>query len=173
MFTGSQLDARRCAETLKDVAVRGGETPSAKARVSDKKPIEGIPGPRQIQGLNEPGCGWRLVDDPSIVIEDGLHRGPESDFAGFVKELELEQRRGRDVQPVAVSDQPANASVGLLDPDQRIRIKEDHDRRRPWNRRPAGVHSHRHCPSATARSTISMIGRRALRRGLAASTDNR
>src|SRR4051812_3460707 len=94
----SQFDAAGCAEAIDEVRVRGGEPPSAKLRVRDEEPIEGVPCPAQIQRPYEPRCGRRIVQDPPIVVDDGLRPAVEVDPPGFVEELQLQQRHGREME---------------------------------------------------------------------------
>ena len=63
--------------------------------------------------------------------------------------LELQQRRGGDIEPLVAADQPAHAGMPRIDPDQRAGVEENHRRRLPRNASAIGVQFHVHTPSAT------------------------
>jgi hypothetical protein len=87
-------------------------------------PAEGLGGQ---DDWRQAGEGWV----GTIVCCDG---------ANATKLSELKRRIRQNIGDAA-TDQFPDAWMRLLDPDQRSRIEQDHERRRPRNRRPVVVQS--------------------------------
>ena len=96
----------------------------------DDKPIERIARPRFLGCVFEPLQGRRLIDRPAVALDDPAQTPPQTQPANFVQQLQFEQRRGGDEQPRPGSGEPADATMILVEPDDGIRVEQDHGRRR-------------------------------------------
>ena len=170
-----QLEAAARSKVLERVLVRSSEAPPAQPGVSGKQAVERITRPADIGRLKKPCGRWRLVEHPSFVVGDRLQGARcQAKPARLVEHLQLEQHRRRNEQPPIDAEQRACTRPALLDPQKRLRIEQDHDRRFRRNFSPFVVRSHvQPCSRASGSSTSIRGLRRDFRGVVLGSTDSR
>lgn len=170
-----QLEAAARSQVLQRVSVRRGETPPAHLCMGGKQAVKWIARPADAGRLKKPCGRWRLVEHPPFIVGDRL-QGPrwQAKPARLVERLKLEQHRRRNEQPPIDAEQRACTGPALLDPQERLRIEQDHDRRVRRNFSPFVVRSHVQPCSRTSGSSTSIRGfRRDFRGAVLGSTDKR
>lgn len=88
--------------------------------------VEGVSRPTEVEREAEPRGGRRVVERDPCVLRQIRNReaGAEIDAARLQQELELEDARGRHVEPREMI-QWSSAPVSAMQPDERVRIEED------------------------------------------------
>lgn len=170
-----QLEAAARSQVLQRVLVRSGETPPAQLCMGGKQAVKRITRPADVGGLKKPCGRRRLVEQPPFIVGDRLKGSRcQTKPARLMEHLKLEQHRRRNEQPPIDAEQRARTGPTLLDPQKRLRIEKDHDRRFRRNFSPFAVRSHvQPCSRASGSSTSIRGVRRDLRGAVFDSTDSR
>lgn len=92
-----------------------------------KQAVQRIPRPTQAERGIKPADGGRIVERPSIIMGQGIRRtGAPFDAASLAKHLEFKDCDGRHVQLDAGRLQSPCAPMTGIEPQQRVRIEQDH-----------------------------------------------
>jgi hypothetical protein len=170
-----QLEAAARSKVLQRVLVGSGEAPPAQLGVSGKQAVERITRPADAGRVKKPWGRWWLVEHPPFIVGNRLQGSRrQAKPARLVEYLKLEQHGRRNEQPPIDAEERACTRPTLLDPQKRLRIEQDHDRRFRRNFSPFVVRSQvQPCSRASGSSTSIRGFRRDFRGAVLGSTDNR
>lgn len=126
----SELEHFTRAEMLEEPRIRGREPEAPRACVSYEKSIEGVAGPRDLEGLFEPKSCRGLIERPTIILRELGHttRFSQLQPPDLYKHLHLEQRDRRNVEWLTRSyERPRTAMTGF-EPNERMGVEKNHRR---------------------------------------------